>query len=80
MDAWTPADLTWLRPLEADRLPQTLSELGLDRSRPVRLASFADDCLTLGADLDRAFEPLHRLGEDLLARLAPTTTASARMA
>ena len=79
MDAWTPANLNRLSPLEADRLPDTLTDIGLARSRRVGLESFAADCLTLGADLERAFEPLHRLGEELLDRLAPPTTSSARM-
>jgi hypothetical protein len=81
MDAWTFQEVTWLRPLEAERLPRTLTDLGVTRSRSVGLLDFAEDCLTLDAQLDREFEPLHRLGEELLARLtAPPGEVSARMA
>jgi hypothetical protein len=44
----------------------------------LRPASFAEECALLLAQLDADFEPLHRLGEELLARLAPTATLSAR--
>src|SRR2546423_1479470 len=69
MDTWTPADASWLRPVEAEHLANTHAELGIARSRPLGLASFAEDCLTLGMQLDREFAPLHRIGEELLARL-----------
>jgi hypothetical protein len=79
METWQTTDVSWLAPLEADRLPQTLSDLGLARARPFGLEGFAEDCLALSAELDRELAPLHRLGEELLARIAPPTS-SARMA
>jgi hypothetical protein len=70
MDAWTLQDVSWPRSLEAERVV-----------RSVGLLDFAEDCLTLGAQLDREFEPLHRLGEKLLARLtAPPGEVPAHMA
>jgi hypothetical protein len=69
MDAWTLRDASWP------------TDLGPARSRPAPLTSFADECLTLSAQLDRDFEALHRLGEELLDRIAPPTdTDSARTA
>ena len=78
-------DATVLRPsvlpMDATTATQATGSPYLPWSPPLRLglARFAADCLMLAAQLDRELEPLHRLGEELLARLAATPTSSARM-
>jgi hypothetical protein len=46
---------------------------------PVRigLAQLADECAALTRELHRDLEPLHRLGDDLLARLGSSPGGSA---
>jgi hypothetical protein len=67
MDATTAAETT-----SPTLLPWSPLRLGL--------ACLAEECVTLAAQLERELDPLHRLGEELMARLAAPSGGTARMA
>jgi hypothetical protein len=69
-------------PMDATTGAETASPPHLPWSPPLRLglAYLADECVMLAAQLDRDLEPLHRLGEELMARLGDASGGTARMA
>jgi hypothetical protein len=68
-------------PVDATAATEPVGPPHLPWSPPLRLglAHLADECVALAAQLDRDLEPLHRLGEELLARLV-AAEGTARMA
>jgi hypothetical protein len=68
--------------MDATTGAETASPPHLPWSPPLRLglAYLADECVMLAAQLDRDLEPLHRLGEELMARLGDASGGTARMA